>query len=69
MEYDATDVDLNDWREGKVRQKFHEILEEKQPATPMTALQIGNLCGNGPDPWRKRVLGPAPILPAPPAPY
>ena len=26
-------------------------LEEKQPVTPMMALRLGKLCGNGPDLW------------------
>ena len=33
------------------RQTLYDILEEKQPVTPMMALRLGKLCGNGPDLW------------------
>jgi addiction module HigA family antidote len=36
---------------GVSRQTLYDILEEKQPATPMMALRLGKLCGNGPDLW------------------
>jgi len=36
---------------GVSRQTLHDILEEKQPVTPMMALLLGKLSGNGPDLW------------------
>src|SRR5262245_16100556 len=36
---------------GVSRQTLYDILEEKQPVTPMMALRVGKLCGNGPDLW------------------
>ena len=33
------------------RQTLYDIREEKQPVTPMMALRLGKLCGNGPDLW------------------
>jgi addiction module HigA family antidote len=36
---------------GISRQTLYDILEEKQPVTPMMALRLGKLCGNGPDLW------------------
>ena len=36
---------------GGPRQTLYDILEEKQPVTPMMALRLGKLCGNGPDLW------------------
>jgi antitoxin HigA-1 len=36
---------------GVSRQTLLDILEEKQPVTPMMALRLGKLCGNGPDLW------------------
>ena len=36
---------------GVSRQTLYEILEEKQPVTPVMALRLGKLCGNGPDLW------------------
>jgi addiction module HigA family antidote len=36
---------------GVSRQTLYDILDEKQPITPMMALRIGKLCGNGPDLW------------------
>jgi antitoxin HigA-1 len=36
---------------GVSRQTLFELLEEKQPVTPMMALRLGKLCGNGPDLW------------------
>ena len=33
------------------RQTLYDILEEKQPVTPVMALRLGKLCGNGPDLW------------------
>lgn len=36
---------------GISRQSLYDIIAEKQPVTPGTALQLGNLCGNGPDLW------------------
>ena len=37
---------------GVSRQTLYDILEEKQPVTPMMALRLG--CGNGPDLWLTR---------------
>ncbi|MFI5013518.1 MAG: HigA family addiction module antitoxin [Hyphomicrobiales bacterium] len=34
---------------GVSRQTLYDILEEKQPVTPIMALRLGKLCGNGPD--------------------
>ena len=36
---------------GVSRQTLYDILEERQPVTPMMALRLGKLCGNGPDLW------------------
>ena len=36
---------------GVARQTLYDILEEKQPVTPVMALRLGKLCGNGPDLW------------------
>ena len=36
---------------GVSRQTLYDLLEEKQPVTPMTVLRLGKLCGNGPDLW------------------
>ena len=36
---------------GVSRQTLYEILEEKQPVTPVMALRLGKLCGNGPNLW------------------
>lgn len=36
---------------GVSRQTLYDILEEKQPVTPLMALRLGKLCGNGPDLW------------------
>jgi addiction module HigA family antidote len=33
------------------RQTLYDILEERQPVTPMMALRLGKLFGNGPDLW------------------
>src|SRR5437762_13862149 len=33
---------------GVSRQTLYDILEEKQPVTPMMALRLRKLCGNGP---------------------
>jgi addiction module HigA family antidote len=33
------------------RQTLYDIIEEKQPVTPVMALRLGKLCGNGPDLW------------------
>jgi addiction module HigA family antidote len=33
------------------RQTLYDILEEKQPVTPIMALRLGKLCGNGPELW------------------
>jgi len=33
------------------RQTLHDILEEKQPVTPVMALRLGKLCGNGAEVW------------------
>ena len=42
---------------GVSRQTLYDTLDERQPVTPMMALRLGKLCGNGPDLWlnlRKR---------------
>jgi addiction module HigA family antidote len=36
---------------GISRQTLYDILDEKQPVTPATALRFGKLFGNGPDLW------------------
>jgi antitoxin HigA-1 len=36
---------------GVSRQTLYDLLEEKQPVTPIMALRLGKLCGNGPDLW------------------
>jgi len=36
---------------GVSRQTLYDILGEKQPVTPIMALRLGKLCGNGPDLW------------------
>lgn len=36
---------------GISRQTLYAILNERQPVTPLTALRLGKLCGNGPDIW------------------
>jgi antitoxin HigA-1 len=36
---------------GVSRQTLYDILEERQPVTPVMALRLGKLCGNGPDLW------------------
>src|SRR5438552_15467099 len=36
---------------GVSRQTLYDILEEKQLVTPVMALRLGKLCGNGPDLW------------------
>ena len=36
---------------GVSRQTLYDLLEERQPVTPMMALRLGKLCGNGPDLW------------------
>ena len=36
---------------GVSRQTLYDILEEKQPVTPVMALRLGKLCGNGPYLW------------------
>lgn len=36
---------------GISRQQLYDILGEKKPVTPSTALRIGKLCGNGPTVW------------------
>ena len=33
------------------RQTLYDLLEENQPVTPIMALRLGKLCGNGPDLW------------------
>jgi antitoxin HigA-1 len=38
---------------GVSRQTLYDILEEKQPVTPMMELRLGKLCGNGPNLWLK----------------
>lgn len=36
---------------GVSRQTLHAILNEIQPVTPLMALRLGKLCGNGPELW------------------
>ncbi len=36
---------------GVSGQTLDDILEKKQPVTPIMALRLGKLCGNGPDLW------------------
>jgi len=36
---------------GVSRQALYDVLTEKQPVTPVMALRLGKLCGNGPDLW------------------
>ena len=36
---------------GVSRQTLYDLLEENQPVTPIMALRLGKLCGNGPDLW------------------
>jgi len=36
---------------GVSRQTLYDVLKEKQPVTPVIALRLGKLCGNGPDLW------------------
>lgn len=36
---------------GVSRQTLYDILAEKQPVTPRTALRLGKLLGNGPTLW------------------
>ena len=31
------------------RQTLYDLIEEKQPVTPVMALRLGKLCGNGPE--------------------
>ena len=36
---------------GVSRQALHAILSERAAVTPLMALKLGKLCGNGPDLW------------------
>ena len=36
---------------GVSRETLYDVLKEKQPVTPVMALRLGKLCGNGPDLW------------------
>ena len=36
---------------GISRQALHAILTERAEVTPLMALKLGKLCGNGPDLW------------------
>ncbi len=36
---------------GISRQHLYDILDEKKPVTPATALRLGKLLGNGPEVW------------------
>lgn len=36
---------------GISRQQLYDILDEKKPITPNTALRFGKLCGDGPGIW------------------
>jgi addiction module HigA family antidote len=36
---------------GISRQHLYDVLEERKPVTPATALRLGKLLGNGPEFW------------------
>src|SRR5258706_5904672 len=36
---------------GVSRQHLYDILDERKPVTPATALRLGKLLGNGPELW------------------
>ena len=36
---------------GVSRKTLYDILDEKQQVTPVMAVRLGKLCGNGPDLW------------------
>jgi addiction module HigA family antidote len=36
---------------GVSRQTLYDIIEERQPVTPIMALRLGKLCGSGPELW------------------
>lgn len=36
---------------GISRQQLHDILQERKPVSPATAVRLGKLFGNGPDAW------------------
>ena len=36
---------------GVSRQTLYDILDERQPVTPVMAWRLGKLCGNGPHLW------------------
>jgi antitoxin HigA-1 len=36
---------------GVSRQTLYDVLRERQPVSPLMALRLGKLCGNGPDLW------------------
>ena len=36
---------------GVSRQTLYDVLKGRQPVTPMMALRLGKLCGNGPELW------------------
>jgi len=36
---------------GVSRQTLYDLIDEKQPVTPVMALRLGKLSGNGPDLW------------------
>jgi addiction module HigA family antidote len=36
---------------GLSRQQFYDILKERQPVTPATAVKLGKVLGNGPHLW------------------
>jgi addiction module HigA family antidote len=38
---------------GVSRQTLHAIMSERQLVTPLMALKLGKLCGNGPDLWMR----------------
>lgn len=36
---------------GVSRPTLYDIIDKKQPVTPVMALRLGKLCGNGPELW------------------
>lgn len=38
---------------GISRQHLHDILSENKPISPVVAVRIGKLCGNGPTLWNR----------------
>ncbi|MCP1241512.1 HigA family addiction module antidote protein [Acetobacter lambici] len=38
---------------GISRQHLHDVLSESKPISPVVAVRIGKLCGNGPTLWNR----------------